>query len=671
MRLVDEVGGWSNALQRFRASIDRPVLLDRERARAIAVEEPALVEELIEAADQAAQGSFAFFGYPRVTLEAPIDWHYDPFAHLRWPSLPSRRIDHRVADADVKWIWELNRLQHLPLLAEAWLFTGDSRYSQTAFDHLDSWMMQNKTDRGIAWRGAFELGIRSISIAIALQGLRDSLDLTEERYCRYVELAAAFASRCWRDRSLYSSANNHLVGEMAGLAVIAMLFPELEMSTRWESLAFETLSAEASKQILPDGGGAEQAVGYQVFTAELLQLVAVLKAERDGEAPEAITQAVARSCAFLGAVVGSDDPAPRYGDDDEGFALRLGPQHLRTVRDHLSAASCFSWGPAGGAVGDETLEGLWLRAIAASLPVELQKGGSAKPREAPPSALYAKDTGLVVLRRKGQRITMDVGTLGYLSIAAHGHADTLAVTLSVDGKDVIGDPGTGSYYGHPQWRASMRGTRSHSTITIDGQDQSLNVGPFMWSQHAEPIVRRVDLAGGLVEAEHNGYLRLSGVVHRRWLVAPPDEGILLVVDLVTGRNPHEVRSTWPLHPDVDVEPISGGQRLIRGGQTILHVLHAGTAPLRNDDVRGDEASNIGWWSDRLESRVAAWWLGAVCSAVPPIAIATLMANEEARIDNLRLSLDEGVITVRWDECFGPRWMQFATGIGDFPRLLGS
>ena len=38
-------------------------------------------------------------------------------------------------------------------------------------------------------------------------------------------------------------------------------------------------------QILSDGAGAEQAVGYQVFTAELLMVVAALLVERDGQAP--------------------------------------------------------------------------------------------------------------------------------------------------------------------------------------------------------------------------------------------------------------------------------------------------------------------------------------------------------------------------------------------------
>ncbi len=48
----------------------------------------------------------------------------------------------------MKWIWELNRLQHLPLLAQAWLVTDDDRYADAALDDLDSWMSANPPGHG-------------------------------------------------------------------------------------------------------------------------------------------------------------------------------------------------------------------------------------------------------------------------------------------------------------------------------------------------------------------------------------------------------------------------------------------------------------------------------------------------------------------------------------------
>ncbi|WP_246224498.1 heparinase II/III domain-containing protein [Mycolicibacterium anyangense] len=652
------------ALERFRLGDGRPVLLDRQRAQAIRADYPALLDSLLEAADSAIQPSFRFFGYPDVTLDRPIDWHYDPISNVHWPQLPSERINHRVFDGDVKWIWELNRLQHLPWLAQAWLFTDDVRYERAAFEHLDSWIDQNPPGHGIAWRGAFEAGIRAVSIAVALQGLRDSAELTVDRFDKILAVLNESARRCWQDRSLYSSANNHLVGEMAGLAVIALMFPEFPQSSEWEVSAVQILCAEAERQILPDGVGAEQAIGYQMFTVELMQVVAVLLLQRDGRAPRQLVDAISRSTSFLAGVIGQDDPPPRYGDDDEGFALRLGPEGVRDIRDHLGIVSVFDWASAGKAFGNETLTSQWYRVVAP------RSSLTASTPVAEPQSFVAPDGGLVVLRSGRRRTMMDVGPLGYLSIAAHGHADALAVTVSADGQEIIGDPGTGSYYGHPEWRSAMRGTRAHATVCIDDQDQSINAGAFMWLRHARTHVREIDLNAGVVDAEHDGYTRLpGGPVHRRLLIAPGDEPWQLVVDVVTGTGSHEVRASWPLHPSLEVERISSGHNVSRQGSAVLQLLYASNAPLVVDEVRGDTMQNLGWWSDRLESRTPSWWLGAVANVELPVVIATLLAASDGyRADGLSVEVEGDRVEVQWSEEGERRAVTIPVRTGEVGRL---
>jgi len=639
---------WLAALESFRAACNRPVLLDRDRAALIAQGEPELVAGLIGAADLAANCRFQFFGYPAIALKLPINWHHDPIGDVSWPMLPSHRIDHRTAGGDVKWIWELNRLQHLPWLAQAWLFTGDDRYSRAAFSHLDTWIDQNPPGQGIAWRGAFEAGLRSISISVALQGLRDSPDLTVDRYRRIVTLLAQSQLLCWRQRSLFSSANNHLVGEMAGLAVTSMLFPELNSAAKYEGRALETLSIAANRQILEDGAGAEQSVGYQMATVELLHLVAALLIDRDGYAPQPICDAIARSGAFLSALVGAHDPDPRYGDSDQEFAVRLGPEIARDVRTHLAVIAPIVGEEHYGASDSNTLSARWFRVMADST----RHGSmleSPSRIDAADKSFFASDGGLVVLRSRRGRILMDVGQLGYLSIAAHGHADALSVTVSDDGVDLIGDPGTGSYYRYPAWRTVMRGTRAHATVCVDGQDQSVIGGPFLWSRHARTRVVGLNVNEGVVDAEHDGYARLPGrVIHRRWLVAPPEGGFQLVVDLVAGNGVHEVRTSWPLHPSLEAARRGAEHVVSRREQSVLRALHAATVPLRFDDKFGDEADGLGWWSDRLESRVPAWLLGTVCYSELPIVVATLITLPgDMDATDLAVSLRGGIIEATW------------------------
>lgn len=655
---------WAALLGDFRAGTARPVLLDRASAAAVAAAHPEAVKELLAAADRVLEHRFSFFAHPEARYDGPVDWSYDPLADVRWPALPSHAINHRAGHGEPKWIWELNRLQHLPWLAQAWLLTGDERYGTEALDQLEAWIAANPPGRGIAWRGAFEIGVRAISVLVALQGLADHPALTPERYRRAVRMLAAGARRCWRDRSKHSSANNHLVGELAGLATVAILLPELASAARWERDAVDALAVEARRQILPDGVGAEQAVGYQVFTAELLAVVALLRRLDPGHAPTAadgtLLAAIGRSAGHLADLVGTGDPTPRTGDDDEGFALRLDPAPTREVRPHLALAAALTGLPAARRAGTPDLTSAW---IAARLGTKDTTGAWE------PGSAHAADGGLAILRSGRRRVLVDVGPLGYLSIAAHGHADALAVGVAVDGHDLVGDPGTGSYFAHPDWRTAHRSTRAHATVAVDDADQSVMGGPFLWTEHAGVHVRDVDLAAGRVDAEHDGYRRLEvPVVHRRVVDAPPDDDVVLVVDVLSpvgegGEPVPPVRTTWPLHPDLALDDTVDGTVVARrDGEPVLRIVTSASAPASGWRLRGGDpgAGELGWWSERLEQRRPCWFVGAQVAATraEPVIVATLLVTGAAAdrpapspiVDPGR----DGAVRVHWTGSTGPR-----------------
>ncbi|WP_299570202.1 alginate lyase family protein [uncultured Williamsia sp.] len=645
----DLPSGWTidtaeTALAQLRGPGRRPALLSRERAADIVARHPELVQQIVAAADDAVALRCTFFGYPTVTLTRPVDWSHDPIRDLHWPDLPADRIDHRTIDGDVKWIWELNRLQHLPLLAQAWLVTGDDRYADAALDDLESWTVANPPGHGIAWRGAFEAGIRALSVAVAVAALADAPRMTPRRFGAIAAMLDASARYCVRGRSRYSSANNHLVGELAGLAAVALLMPGLEDAQRWEHIALAGLDAEADRQILPDGVGAEQAVGYQIFTAELLAVVAALVADRDGSAPERLVAAVLRGTDFLG---GLGTPTPRIGDDDEGFALRLSDEPVRTVEAHLDLVAGITDGPAPAGTATTPAREWFAAAL----------GGSQRPRTAVTSTIrgahgstYHRDGGLVVLRGPGRRVTVDVGPLGYLAIAAHGHADALAVTVADDHGEIVEDPGTGSYYGHPEWRKVLRGTAAHATVGVDGRDQSDMGGPFLWTRHAHTRVRAVDLDAGVVDAEHDGYADgTDGVVHRRWVISPPDLPGVLIVDRLSGSGRHDVTTTFPLAADIEIDTSKSAIVLSREGDHIAEIVTASTSPMSLWSVRGDETTHRGWSSHRLEQRSPAWWVGTQSPGRTTPLVQTSFINVTTKFAlgcDLSLSDDGSAIRVR-------------------------
>jgi hypothetical protein len=145
-------------------------------------------------------------------------------------------------------------------------------------------------------------------------------------------------------------------------------------------------------------------------------------------------------------------------------------------------------------------------------------------------------------------LMMDAGPLGYLALAAHGHADALSVWLRHGDEWVWTESGTYLYHEDWQWRQYFRGTAAHNTMVVAGHDQSDQRGPTIWGRRAGARFGRVTWGdgGAVFEGEHDGYRRLSPqAMHRRTVAVLPGLGVL-VVDRLISRGGHPVALHWHL-----------------------------------------------------------------------------------------------------------------------------
>jgi uncharacterized heparinase superfamily protein len=577
--------------------------LTPERARGLLCRDPQGAARTVEAAEAAAAGRFRFFGYPEVELPRPIDFSRDPFSGRLWPPRHSKTIDHRRGEfGDPKWAWELNRCQHLPLLVEAWLLTGDEQFAERAVSDFTDWVSQQPPGRGIAWANSLEVGLRAISFACTYDALRASKAMPPASAEKALLSLWQHGKWITRDPSTHSSANNHRIGELTGLATVALLVPELRAAERWERLAVDGLASEAERQILRDGVGAEQAFAYQLFVLELLLLTVAVLECRGLAVPEEISAALERSADAIAVEVGDDEPEPTYGDADDGRAIRLDADDSCGARSVAASLSAYL-GHSGARRVARALDpaAWWLFGAAGADRFDATMAAG------PSESAWLSDGGIVVLRDSSRRAIVDVGPLGYLSLAAHGHADALQMTLADRGEDLVVDPGVGSYYARPDLRDAFRGTAFHPTVVVDGVDQSEAGGAFLWRSHAQTTLLHLDLEQGVVVAAHDGYRRLPDPVdHTRAIAALPDGGVV-VCDQLSAAAEHHFAQRWPLHPALEAAQ-AGDQvlRVTRAGQPRLLIALAASVPARLELVRGREDPPAGWWSPRLEEKVPAW-----------------------------------------------------------------
>jgi hypothetical protein len=625
------------------------------RAELLVRDFPLATEAIVARAEQALAGRVRLLGHPEVTLSEPIAWSRDAITGRVWPDGHGKLIDYRSgANGDAKWIWELNRCQELPLLALAWRLSGEDRFAETAVTRMLSWIDACAPARGIAWGNGFEAGLRAISFALAYDCLRGSTSLDEPAARSILRSLWQHTRFIGSDLSRASSANNHLVGELAGIATVGLLAPELRASPVLRSRALSGLAAATDRQILPDGTGAEQSFAYFLFVCDLLVLVSALAESRSVAVPPGIVAGLGRALRAIEAQVQEREPDPSYGDADDGRAFQLDAAPGRDARAVAAAViSCLG------------------EAAPSPDPTAVLLFG---PRPARGEVVLGRDalladSGIVVLRRGRARITFEAGPLGFVSLAAHGHADALQVTLTDDAVEIVGDPGTGSYTADPQRRTAFRGTAFHATVVVDGLDQAEQVGPFLWRRHYRARLLAADLARGFAVGQHDGFTRLGDpVVHRRAVLALAD-GSILVLDRLQAAGSHRYAQTWPLAPPLEVASRGAVVEATLEGAPRLTLAFAAAAPAVVRLQHGARDPLAGWWSRRLEASEPSWTVTQEIECAGGTTLAALLLVSHGRVvGDPRLTLSaEGSMTLAGfvsDET--PYQVRFDLGRVDLP-----
>jgi hypothetical protein len=359
------------------------------------------------------------------------------------------------------------------------------------------------------------------------------------------EFLAAFPSRG-------SSANNHVVAEAAGRLAAACAFPWYAQTPEWRRSAAALLERELAANTFDDGLNRELATDYHRFVLELGLLAAVEADVHGYELSEATWLRLARMLDAGAAILDATGRPPRQGDGDEGRALLVDDPDRDPWATVLATGSALlgasDWWPAFDGGVQACVVGALGRTRQLTRP-------PVRPRRFP-------DAGLAILRSRagdGPEIwcRCDGGPHGFLSIAAHAHADALSLEVRHDGVDVLADPGTYCYHGEPAWREWFRSTAAHNTVEVDAVSQSESGGPFLWTTQPRTRTMTCDLGENPVQAwtaEHDGYLRLSTpTAHRRSVTLDSPSRSVTVVDIFDTAAEVTLRLSWHLGPGLLVE----------------------------------------------------------------------------------------------------------------------
>ena len=560
---------------------------------------------IVADADRLLKGEWEMLGAVRTDMVQP-DWFWDPVTGRRSsPDAYAFSVNQRdeAAVGNIKQVWEVNRLQHLTLLATAWFLTAEEAYAQRVADQLRSWLRENPFLSGVNWTSGIELGVRLINLAWirrlldswpGVAALFEGSETTVRQIRWHQEYLAAFESRG-------SSANNHLIAEAAGQLAASCAFPWFPESERWRREAASLLARSLADNTFPSGINRELASDYHGFVFELGVFAAAEAAAAGTPVPDGTWRLLCSMADAMAALVDCLGQPPRQGDSDEGRVVLLdAPARGRWPALLALGDGVFgrlAWWPAVPPDAGSVL----LRSLAGDVE-EVSGRPAARPDRFP-------DAGISILRTAAADspelwCRCDGGPHGFLSIAAHAHADALSVEVRYGGVDVLADPGTYCYHGEPAWRSYFQSTIGHNTVEVGGRWQSVRGGAFLWLRHAagREISFASDGAVASWTGEHDGY---RPAVHRRSARLDRGARVVEITDEISG-GPHDVRVAFHLGPDVaaslagSVASLAWPDAVTPGAAELM--LPAG---LEWSLHRGETEPILGWYSAGLGHRVPA------------------------------------------------------------------
>ena len=362
--------------------------------------------------------------------------------------------------------------------------------------------------------------------------------------------------------------------------------------------------------------------------------------------PAVVLDRLEKMSEFIMHIMDSNGHVPDIGDSDDGQAVKLCEESgFNNFKSILTTAAILfkraDFKKYGGRFDEKTF---WLLG-AESYP----KYQNIEPSKMELASRDFSSGGYYIMRSgsdESERVLIfDCGELGYSSMSAHGHADSLNILVNAFGEQLIIDPGTYSYIREPDWRNYFRGTLAHNTISVNNKDQSQIFGPFLWNRKAKSKVLKwvANNEFDFVAGEHDGYMKGSEPImhHRKILFAKPH--YWLVVDFLFGKGKHVFTSSFHFSRDVEVEVKSNGAVVINRNDAFCRLMSMAFDQRGEPKLNSELNLETGWVSPEFGMKHPAPVLSGRIESESPVAIAYLIYPYKTQRDEFvshKLSLNQ-------------------------------
>lgn len=484
-----------------------------------------------------------------------IDWHKDIFSNQSFPKIFSKRINILSNPSlSAKAVWEINRLQFLMKIAIDYNRTKDDAHLCLFIKILESWISDNPYLKGINWYSNIEVNLRLINWFLCWEVLdADRLMVENKIFKEFAEKdwIPSIYSHCiysYQNPSKYSSANNHLISEYSGLFIASSKW-KFQESEKWKQYSKKGLEEEIVKQHSQNGINKEEAAEYIQFITDFFLIAFVVGEKTKNPFSLNYKSYLHNIFNYIFNFLDSKGNFPPYGDEDDGKCFIVDfDERFNNFKSLLTSGTIIFQDPRLKTKSDGfDLKNKLLFGESGRNAFESVPSVSIKEK----SEFYKEEGHFFFRGEKNDDeiyLHFDAAPLGFLSIAAHGHADALSFILHVGGQPFFIDSGTYTYHTESLWRNYFMGTLAHNTIRINKLNQATIAGPTLWLKHYHTKVLKTESNEeyDLVRARHDGYENI-GITHVREIIFEKKNRVIKILDNIDSEKSDAFLIEMPFH----------------------------------------------------------------------------------------------------------------------------
>lgn len=483
---------------------------------------------------------------------------------------------------DRYWRFNFYNLEPVRHLMYSWQKTGDTRLKDKAIEIVDSFAKNGK-DKKYSW-DLHGTAFRTMTLVNMRAKLKNNNALTEEFDRTLLALLKEHGEFLAVD-SHFERFYNHGLDQSSALYVLALNYPNKELSRTWRGLAEERLNIVLNNIVDRDGVLVENSPYYHFYTLEKFWEVTNFFERNHLSITGNFNEKVNKMIAYGAYVLQPDLHVPIIGASlDRKFLLAgMYKQMANKNPEFMYVLTKGSYGK--------------------------------KPQN---KNIAYPDSGQTIMRSGwGENTAYENETQLIMDVGKYrtNHSDLDALSFHLFGKGIALMPDAGLYtYDPGEYRNYFHGTRAHNTVVVDGKDQE---------EGSEDKGFGKKVTAGFFE-EGDGYVYQSGeaslnddVSHQR-AITLFGKSAILIVDRLTAKKNHDYEQIFHLFPGAIIE---------KDGLTVSAKTQDGKQALRIKQFIVDGVS-LNQAIGKEESPMDGWCSFEYTKAVPCYSLAYKQGGKE-------------------------------------------